>query len=474
MTVRKHKSKGMGRRRFIQNALALSAGTAAFNLWPAMSPLAHAQLRHPDAPDRYYIFCYFPGGWDILLSLDPRNPAQFTNGNLRTTQIQPGYELLQGSDGQLINAGGVTWGPYIGELANHADKVTVVRGMSMETLTHEVGRRRFITGKAPSGLQARGSSAATWLASHYGGAEAIPNLSVRVETYNDGLPNYATGLAVNSVSDLLRALRPAEPSLAARLVQQIDSRLVDAALCPRGAQSNLWSGAEASRKKAQDMVTGDLSSAFDFRANTPEIQMIRDHYGFTRNQTNTPQVQGAMAVQAITSGISRCASISVCPGLDTHFDEWSTDQGPNQAMGFQVVARMAEDLARRPYRDTGESWLDRTVIVGFSEFSRTPLLNTRGGRDHSLTNACFLLGGKVRGGQVIGASSDVGMMPTKTNLTTGRPDLDGEVIRPEHVLQTLFDEVGIGEAPDLRVPACRGDLLNPCERPLAVPALLRS
>jgi hypothetical protein len=474
MTVRENKSNGMNRRGFIRNALALSAGTTAFNLWPGMSPLAHGQLRHPDAPDRYYIFCYFPGGWDILLSLDPRDPSRFTNGNLRSTQIQPGYELLQGNNAQLIQSGGITWGPHIGELARHTDKVTVVRGMSMETLTHEVGRRRFITGKAPSGLQARGSSAATWLASHYGGSEAIPNLSVQVETYNRGLPNYATGLAVNSVSDLLRALRPADPSLAARLVQQIGGRLTDAALCPRGAQSSLWTNAEASRKKAQDMVTGGLSSAFDFRANSPAMQLIRDHYGFNRNQTNTPEVQGAMAVQAITSGISRCASISVCPGLDTHFDDWQTDQGPRQEVGFRVVSRMVEDLAQRPYGDTGESWLDRTVIVGFSEFSRTPMLNTRGGRDHALTNACFLMGGKVRGGQVIGASSDVGMMPTTTNLLTGRPDPEGEVILPEHVLQTLFDEVGIGSAPDLRVPACREDLLNMCDRPLAIPALLRS
>ena len=259
-----------------------------------------------------------------------------------------------------------------------------------------------------------------------------------------------------------------------RLMQQIGDRLTDAALCPRGKRSKLWTDAEASRKKALGMVTGGYSDAFDFRANTPEIQRIRDHYGFNRNQTNTPEVQAAIAVQSITSGISRCASISVCPGLDTHFDDWETDQGPRQAVGFRVVSRMIEDLQSRPYGDTGESWLDRTVIVGFSEFSRTPLLNTRGGRDHSLTNACFLAGGKIRGGQVIGASSDVGMQPTKTNLITGRSDEEGEVIRPEHVLQTLFDEVGIGTAPDLRVPECREDILDPCSQNLAIPALLRS
>ena len=180
-----------------------------------------------------------------------------------------------------------------------------------------------------------------------------------------------------------------------------------------------------------------------------------------------------MAVQAITQGISRCVSVSVCEGLDTHFDDWATDQGPRQARGFQVISKMIQELATKAY-DSKSVWLDHTVIVGFSEFSRTALLNARGGRDHSLTNAAFITGGKIRGGQVIGQSSNVGMQPMTTNLYTGLADPDGEVIRPEHILQTLFDEVGIGMAPDLRVPQCRGDLLNPCQMAVAIPALLRS
>ena len=118
---------------------------------------------------------------------------------MRTTQIQPGYEFLDNTDGMLIEAGGMTFGPHIGELANHTNRLAIIRGMSMDTLTHEVGMRRFLTGKAPAGLQARGSSAATWLASHYGGYEPIPNLAVQVESYNEERPNYATGSGVNSV-----------------------------------------------------------------------------------------------------------------------------------------------------------------------------------------------------------------------------------------------------------------------------------
>ena len=269
---------------------------------------------------------------------------------MRTTQIQPGYEFLDNTDGMLVEAGGMTFGPHIGELANHTNRLAVIRGMSMDTLTHEVGMRRFLTGKAPAGLQARGSSAATWLASHYGGYEPIPNLAVQVESYNEERPNYATGLAVNSVSDLIRALRPAEPSLPLRISQQISNRMRDAALCPRGQRSDLWLSAEASRQKAQEMVMGGLAERFDFRLNTPEMEDIRGFYGFNRNQTNTPEVRGAMAVQAITSGISRCVSLSVCGGLDTHFDEW--EDGVEIRARLSVVSRILKDLAKalRGYR----------------------------------------------------------------------------------------------------------------------------
>ncbi len=471
MKLRTHR---LNRRTFLKGALVAGGATAGMGGLVPFSRLANAQVHHPDGPDRYYIFCYFSGGWDILLSLDPRDPARFTNGNVRTTQIQPGYDLLANSDGQLIEAGGLTFGPYIGDLANHVDDLCVIRGMSMDTLTHEVGRRRFLTGMPPSGLQARGSSGATWLSSHFGGQEAIPNLSVQVESYNKGRPNYATALRVNSGTDLLRALQASPPAMTTMSRRQLGLRLHEAAHCGRGKSSPLWMAGEASRKKAAEMVNGGVSGAFQFRNNTPEMVRIRDHYEFNPNQTNTPEVQAAIAVQAITTGISRCVSVNISQNLDTHFDDWATDQGPRQAQGFRAISKMVEDLKRTQHPVSGESWFSHTTIVGFSEFSRTSLLNTRGGRDHALTNACFLLGGNVQGGQVIGASSDVGMQPTTTNLTTGLNDPEGEVIRPEHVLQTLYDEVGIGMEPDLRVPECRIDVLDPCEVTYAIPALMRS
>lgn len=439
----------LNRRQLLRGALTLGGGAAALAGFGPFTRLARADAGR----DLHYVFAYFGGGWDILLSLDPRDPATFTNDNVRNTLIQPAFDLLDAGDSRLIEAGGITFGPYIGDLAQHASKLAVVRGMSMETLTHEAGRRRFITGKPPSGLQARGSSAATVLAARLGRSQPIPNLAIQVESYNVDQPNYATALKADGVPDLIRALRPSNPDLGPRQAAQLDHLLSQVAQCEGAQRSSTWRAAEAGRQKAREMTVGGLDHLFDFFAPGEAMEAIRDHYRIPANDRRAPEVQSAMAAQAIKGGVSRVVSIQVANGLDTHFAEWATDQGPRQRQGFNAIARLIEDLERSEYGSTGESWLDHTVIVGFSEFSRTPMLNARDGRDHSLTNACFLAGAGIAGGVAVGRSSDRGMEPLAVDLGTGRPDPGGEVVRPEHVLQALLRDAGFeGDEADLRVP----------------------
>jgi hypothetical protein len=441
----------MNRRSFLQHGLCL--GGAALGLTPSR----WARALGPNDPDLYYVFAYFAGGWDVMLSLDPKDPTRFGPENVASTLVQPAYEQLEGSEGRLVEVGGRFFGPHIGELARHGDKLAVLNGMSMETLTHEAGRRRFLTGKSPSGLLARGSSASTWLAAHYGNQVPIPNLSVRVESYNVDNPAYATALRANEVPDLLEALQPNPPLLPDGHRVELDALLRHTAACPGPSASPTWQSAEQGRLKAQEMAFSGLDDLFDFRANTPQMEAVRDRYGIPNNSAGlrTPQAQAAMTAAAIKGGVSRCVSFQATSGLDTHFDDWASDQGPRQQVGFDVVARLVDDLASSPYGTSGESWLDHTVIVGFSEFSRTALLNANGGRDHSLTNSCFLLGAGIQPG-VYGASSDLGMSPMTVDLATGRPSPGGEVIHPEHVIRTLMAQAGVeGDPADLRVEPYR-------------------
>jgi len=440
------KDNEMHRRGFLRNVV-VAGGASALSVGGlgTLTRLAKGQA----AEDRFYVFAYFGGGWDVLLGLDPREPDRFNPETVGETRILPGYDRLASSDGVLVRAGAQTFGPHIGELQSHIDRLAVVRGMSMETLTHEVGRRRFLTGKPPSGLLARGSTTSTYLATHFGGDEPIPNLSVRVESFNPDLPSWASALRVGSSDDLVAMLRPADPVLEEYVDEAIAQTLEAQAECGRVRHAPLLRDAEGARQRVRTLIERDLQALFDLRSE--ESAALRDRYGIGGDYGG-PEAQAAIAAQALSSGTCRCVTIQAAGGLDTHFDNWDSDQGPRQERGFTAIARLATHLSELPYRDTGESMLDRTTIVGFSEFSRTPLINARGGRDHWLTNSCFVLGGRVRGDTIIGASSDTGMQPQPVDLATGRVSPGGEVIKPEHVLRTLMVDAGISDdAADLRV-----------------------
>jgi hypothetical protein len=381
----------------------------------------------------------------------------FSADVVQDTRILPAYDSLvvpSKLDKNPIDTGvnGMVLGAFMSPLVPWASKLAVVRGMSMETLTHEVGRRRFLTGRAPSGLQARGSSIASYLSHEIGGTAPIPNLAVRVEAYNPDLPASASALRVDTVSDLVRSLSRGAVVVDPVQRQRIDQLLEQFRDCESTQESTLQGDGLDFRAGAATLVERGLERRFDFLANTPEMIELRARYGITTD-LGSPEAQAAMAATALKNQISRVVSISVTESLDTHYSDWQTLQGPRQERGFSALAALADDLDSSPH-PAGGSYLDHTIIVGFSEFCRTALLNSSSGRDHSLTNACFLLGGGIRGGSVIGASSDYGMNPTRTDLATGRTSDTGEIVLPEHVLRTLLERVGlVDDVADLRVPS---------------------
>ena len=79
--------------------------------------------------DRYYILLYMSGGWDILLSLDPRDPAVFTAAQVPNTLIQPGYAQTPFPNGAspLVDTSLGPLGYYMGDALQHTDKMSIVR-----------------------------------------------------------------------------------------------------------------------------------------------------------------------------------------------------------------------------------------------------------------------------------------------------------------------------------------------------------
>ncbi|MCS7026489.1 MAG: DUF1501 domain-containing protein [Bryobacteraceae bacterium] len=123
-------------------------------------------------------------------------------------------------------------------------------------------------------------------------------------------------------------------------------------------------------------------------------------------------------------------------GWDTHQQMFDTSYSPNMYTLTndldRAVGALVEDLkASGDFRST--------LIVMMGEFGRTPgVLNSRGGRDHHKNAMCAaLLGGGVKGGQIIGDQSPDGSTIVSPGWKADR------AIYTEDVAATIFSALGI-------------------------------
>ena len=123
-------------------------------------------------------------------------------------------------------------------------------------------------------------------------------------------------------------------------------------------------------------------------------------------------------------------------GFDLHTGVFDGMRTHGEVMD-PAIGSLIEDLA-------ANGKLDKTLVIMLSEFGRTPRINSDGGRDHwAKVFSCFMAGGGVKGGQVIGSSDADGMEPAENPVQV--PDLHASVL---HALG--IDHAQQGTTPDGR------------------------
>ena len=91
-------------------------------------------------------------------------------------------------------------------------------------------------------------------------------------------------------------------------------------------------------------------------------------------------------------------------GFDTHSNNFPAMGNHGEVMD-PALASLVEDLSE-------SGMLEKTMVIMLSEFGRTPRINDNAGRDHwASVFSCFMAGGGIKGGQVIGSSDEDGAMP---------------------------------------------------------------
>lgn len=331
---------------------------------------------------------------------------------------------------------GLRFSEHLPRLAQQADKLAVVRGLSTKEGDHARGTHLMRTGHPPAGAIRHPSIGASLAKELMSDSVALPAYvsiapyrALSQEAFGPGYlgPRYSPlvvgdaggmnaspagqeGYANLAVSSIRPADGVTEPQMSRRLelwgsLQQRFLRTHPGA-APVAHQTVYQS--------AVDLMRSDAAAAFQL---DQESDAVRQRYG-----TGMFGQGCLMARRLIEQGV---AFVEVTlNGWDTHdnnFPQVETLSGQLDA-GW---ASLMEDLEER-------GLLEHTTILWMGEFGRTPQINGRAGRDHfPAAWSAVLAGGGIAGGQAWGATS-----------ADGRHVEDG-LINETELLATLSSAVGV-------------------------------
>jgi hypothetical protein len=196
--------------------------------------------------------------------------------------------------------------------------------------------------------------------------------------------------------------------------------------------SGLIEGMDTFAQQAYTIVTSPkVQAAFDI---AKEDDKTRDLYGRTSWGQNT-----LLARRLIEAGV-RFVTVNV-GGWDTHANNFEQLKNVKLPQFDQAYAALIEDLERR-------GQLERTLVLNWGEFGRTPRINKDAGRDHwPNVFSVVMAGAGLKRGIVLGESDAHAEFPKE------RP------IAPQDILSTMYHQLGINQTKEY---------VNEAQRPVPI------
>jgi len=161
----------------------------------------------------------------------------------------------------------------------------------------------------------------------------------------------------------------------------------------------------AARVNAYDMafkMQTEAPAVFDLKS---EPQEALDLYGVGKKPTDDYGRRLLLARRMVEKG-TRFICVVSGGGAATQWDAHDDIEENHNRMAAQVdqpIAALLKDLKRR-------GLLDTTLVLWGGEFGRSPEAQGGKGRDHlSIGFTMWMAGGGVKGGQVVGATDDIGL-----------------------------------------------------------------
>ncbi len=432
----------------------LGGGAAALAmrrpLWAAAAAATGSR-----ATDEFFVFIHASGGWDVTLWADPRNerkglvePASTDNTETAALTHWHGtaldgdtetFEPLASSDSKLV------LGPGIGALYDLRDRLTIINGLAMNTVSHPDGTVFSATGRHLAGGRAPASSIDVAFANELGIDQLLPAVAIQFPSsfVGDRLDRRSIPLRVSSAATIAKSLSRSDAYLDTADRAAITAVLSDEAtqLARRSVWGETYERIASQERSQPDLIGGALEKAFTQKA----LQDSYPMFDYKAKSQGAGALSAAFAVEAIRRNVVRCVGFSL-GGLDTHNLNYKQHAHTLQEL-FGVIACLQGVLDATPHPTRTSAKLgDHTHILVFSDFCRTPQINLTGGRDHYPNNSALVISPAFRGGISFGKTDLEQLLPAdaKTFADGPRP------IAPPDLLATFLHAFGVDPRPYLR------------------------
>ena len=378
---------------------------------------------------KHVIFLFMHGGVSHVDTFDPKPKLDELNG-----QPYPGKLPLvfanPDSIGNLLKSpwnfrqygqSGLPVSDLFPQVASCIDDICVIRSLSHDRVSHGAAMQEIHTG---SGVFQR-PAAGSWIV--YGLGSENQNLpgfiTICAATLDGGtstfgsafLPAAYQGTRYGETSsrgrydDARRAafknLRPGEPNIDLQrmeldFMQQINRRQSSAGHRDSELEARIASFELAFRMQAEAPEATDLSS---------ETEETFALYGVNQGSTDNFGRQCLLARRFVERGVRFVQA--------THSYKWDQHGGlhgghtRNALEVDQPIAALLKDLKRR-------GLLDETIVIWATEFGRTPVAQSKNGRDHSPYGfSMWMAGGGIKGGMAYGATDELGYFAVENKVT---------------------------------------------------------
>jgi uncharacterized protein (DUF1501 family) len=445
----------MQRRTFLQLLGTGSAALASNALHPR--PLFAATQAAP--PDQFFIFIHASGGWDVTLWADPRNekqglvePASTENTDLaplshwKATRLDGDVDTFT-----ILEAGALRFGPGIGELIDLHDRLTIVNGLAMNTVSHPDGTAFSCTGRHLAGGRAPAASIDVAITNELGTQQLLPDVAIGFPAayVGDHLDRRAIPLRIANAGVMAKSLARSDAYLKDADRASITALLADEAhdLAGHSVFPETFERLASQEDALPHLLGNELGGAGLKTAFTPQaLAAAYPQLDYKAKNIGTGALGAAFAVEAMKRNLIRTIGFAL-GGLDTHNQNYKQHAHTQQEL-FGTIATLVKLLDATPHPTRrGTKLADSTHILVFSDFCRTPQINLSGGRDHYPNNSALVISPRFVAGRTFGKTDHEQVLPADAGLNFS----DGaRPIAPPDLLATFLAAFAIDPRKYLR------------------------